>query len=377
MNAFKKKTLLSALAGVSVLGAVGSANAVYIDEAGVDAQVLLYPYYTVRNSPGGADHDYNTLISVTNTTDSVKAVKVRFLEGQNSREVLDFNLFLSPRDVWTGAVVKADMGAKLTSLDKSCMVGTRASDFFGQTGYRFNNAAYAGGAQPWLIGDNGPSDLDRTSEGYLEIIEMATFANTGPGSVAHEATHNSAGTPPNNCGGINDPLAASQALPPTGGIIGSSVIINVKSGVAISADPVMLGGFFDVTGGPVDLSRPTTGIGSERGGRGRRDLYEYSLSIYPNLSDVSPKVALTFTSSAAEQNPPVPYGQAVLTTRWPQTNAPFNGVVPVGNPDPVSAVLMRYSVQNEWVVEKKHQRLYRLGPDYAYQILLRLWCNRS
>lgn len=36
------------------------------------------------------------LISVI---DAHKAV--RFIEGRNTQEVLDFNLFLSPRDVWT------------------------------------------------------------------------------------------------------------------------------------------------------------------------------------------------------------------------------------------------------------------------------------
>jgi hypothetical protein len=30
------------------------------------------------------------------------------LEGRNSREVLDFNLYLSPYDVWTGAVYRAE-----------------------------------------------------------------------------------------------------------------------------------------------------------------------------------------------------------------------------------------------------------------------------
>ena len=39
------------------------------------------------------------LISVI---DARKAV--RFIEGRNTQEVLDFNLFLSPRDVWTRPV---------------------------------------------------------------------------------------------------------------------------------------------------------------------------------------------------------------------------------------------------------------------------------
>ena len=42
---------------------------------------------------------------MVNSTSSAKSVKVRFLEGKDSREVLDFNLFLSKYDVWTAAVI--------------------------------------------------------------------------------------------------------------------------------------------------------------------------------------------------------------------------------------------------------------------------------
>jgi hypothetical protein len=45
--------------------------------------VVIYPYYTVDEAP------------------RPRGTRVRFLEGYNSREVLDFNLYLSPQDVWT------------------------------------------------------------------------------------------------------------------------------------------------------------------------------------------------------------------------------------------------------------------------------------
>ena len=86
MNTFKKKSLYLAVAGVSALGA-GSASAVTLNADGL-GQVLLYPYYTVREASAG--NAYNSLLSVVNSTQSAKAVKVRFLEGKNSREVLDF-----------------------------------------------------------------------------------------------------------------------------------------------------------------------------------------------------------------------------------------------------------------------------------------------
>src|ERR1043165_910957 len=98
MNIFKKKSLCAALAGIGALGATGAAQAVNLNPDGL-GQVLIYPYYTTRAD--GAGNAFNSYLSVVNSTSSAKAVKVRFLEGKNSREVLDFNLFLSAKDVWT------------------------------------------------------------------------------------------------------------------------------------------------------------------------------------------------------------------------------------------------------------------------------------
>src|SRR5262249_39058469 len=105
-----------------------------------------------------------SLLSVVNTTASVKAVKVRFLEGKNSREVLDFNLFLSPKDVWTTGILPMGDGAGIITADASCTLPAIPSG-----GKAFVNFAYTD--------DGAGSTLDRTKEGYVEIIEMATFAD--------------------------------------------------------------------------------------------------------------------------------------------------------------------------------------------------------
>ena len=84
----------------TLLGASSAAHAqpVSLSAEGI-GQVLIYPYYTVRNG-------WTTLLSIVNN-DSVngKAVKVRFLEGKNGASVASFNLFMAPDDIWTGAVV--------------------------------------------------------------------------------------------------------------------------------------------------------------------------------------------------------------------------------------------------------------------------------
>src|SRR5690606_35656779 len=134
-------------------------------------QVLIYPYYTVNNGN-------MTLISVVNTTNDVKAVKVRFLEGMNSQEVLDFNLYLSPFDVWTGAVHESGEGAALTSNDNSCTYG-KVNDI-GPVAFR--NLQYA-----VLNVDGGPIGLDRTREGYVEMIEMGRVVNDSDVDAFYDA----------------------------------------------------------------------------------------------------------------------------------------------------------------------------------------------
>ena len=173
MNSFQRKSLYAALAGAGALGVVATANAVSIDPNGL-GQVLIYPYYTVQSDAAG--NAYVSLLSVVNTDSSAKAVKVRFLEGRRSVEVLDFNLFLSKFDVWTAAItpsITPTGGAMVTTTDKSCTIPESKSTL--QLGVNFKNVLYTG--------DGGGDGLDRTKEGYVEIIEMATYTSTNCTSI--------------------------------------------------------------------------------------------------------------------------------------------------------------------------------------------------
>ena len=152
-----------------VAGIANMASAVNLNPDGL-GQVLLYPYYTVNGHQ-------QTLLSVVNTdTVNGKAVKVRFLEGYNSREVLDFNLFLSPADVWTANVFAlADAGisgdgAAIFTTDKTCTAPsfTEGPLSNGSSYQHFLNYAYSG-----TNSDTGPTTDDRTREGHFEMIEMS------------------------------------------------------------------------------------------------------------------------------------------------------------------------------------------------------------
>jgi len=153
--------VLAGLAGAA--GLAGTAQAVNLNPDGL-GQVLIYPYYTSNDGN-------QTVLSVVNTTDQAKAVKVRFLEGYNSREVLDFNLYLSAFDVWVAGI--ADDGAGTPTLyvpDTSCTVPYLYGDFDGVQA--FLPYAYTGKNT-----DNGPTDISRAAEGHFEMIEMGTLVD--------------------------------------------------------------------------------------------------------------------------------------------------------------------------------------------------------
>jgi hypothetical protein len=239
----KRNNLTTAiLAGITgVAGIASVSTAVNLNPDGL-GQVLIYPYYTVNNG-------LNTLISVVNTTDQTKAIKVRFLEGRNSRECLDFNLYMSPYDVWTAGLVPATATAlfspgnvgqdtvKIVTFDNSC------TDPLVISGYEFLPFAFTGGFDDPLSGD-----LVRCTEGHFEMIEMGNIVNAATVAAVDHGTN---GTPANcsqivanySPGGIWETDFNTDIEPPTGGIFGSASLIDVVGGVDVSYNADAIDGF--------------------------------------------------------------------------------------------------------------------------------------
>ena len=241
MNTFTKKSLHVALAGLGTLGLAGAADAVMVNPNGL-GEVLIYPYYTVRSPAGAGLASYNTLLSVVNTTTSTKAVKVRFREGKASKEVLDFNVFLSPRDVWTAAVEPLGggdqvsgtpplPGAQIETTDRSCTI----PNFISGVPVLFRSGAYEGDA----VGDDSQ---DRLMEGYFEIFEMASYDNTSV--IGINAKHS--GGVPKDCSQVNNNTAVLGMLPPGGGLFGGATLINVLTGDAFTEDATALINFANI-----------------------------------------------------------------------------------------------------------------------------------
>ena len=292
-----------------------SVQAVHISPNGT-GQVLIFPYYTVRNG-------FATLVSVSNTQNNTKAVKVRFREGMNGREVTDFNLFLAPNDTWTGAVVETANGARIITNDNSCVA---PSDYFTEvrkisaTGQSFNefiNVRFTGSNQ-----DNPAfSSLDRTREGFFEILEMgvidAALSPTAAQIVgfvkpdvytnrdANCAALDSFDSLAVNSSPIRFPnTAANLMAPPRGGLKGRASLINAASGANYSFSPTALDGW-------------SSQVAYSAAGDARS----------PLLADAFPATSIVTTPAG------------IVMARW------ANGR------DAVSASLMRESLMNEFVLD--------------------------
>jgi len=315
----KFKTKIAYTAVLASLGVVaGSAQAAFLSEDGT-GQVLLYPYYTVQNG-------YDTYVSVVNTTSSAKAVKVRFIEGKASQEVLDFNLYLSAYDVWAGAVTPSTSGgARLVVTDTSCT----APIISGSVDFR--NAQYTG-----INDDPYEDDLSRTREGYIEIIEMGALtqdptvgSNSSP-KFAWAVTHDKATGKPHNCQFVSDAFANGTNAAdltnfvgsPTGGLFGSATLINGPQGTDYSYDPVVIDSFMTAANHTVPGS------------------------LQPSLNDANP-VSVVIQRNVENNS------QDVIKTFWTATGGALPAQVGVAQSGrhAISAVLMHKSIFNEYSVE--------------------------
>jgi hypothetical protein len=284
-----RQKLFASLAATGCLAVTTPGGAVEVNPDGI-GQVLIYPYYTVRDSSSG--NALNTLLTVGNTTDHVKAVRVRFREGAVGAPVADVNLYLSAHDMWTAAVIPdAGGGATLLTADRSCIVPLAPLPF--------SNQAY--------IGDPLTASLDRTREGFVEIMEMGDYglASAAPvGSVAEGVQQIGGSEVPLDCSrAVNDIGTESQAG--TGGLFGRAILINVDDGTEFSYSATALANFNTI-----------------------ESLWAASNTPGPTLADVNPPISVVHY-----------FDLGTIRTQW---------AAPI---DATSAVLMHESLSNEFVLD--------------------------
>lgn len=209
----------------------GQGHAVHLSQNGT-GEVLILPYYTVNNG-------FDTLLTITNTKNVAKAVRVRFREAANNREVFEFNLYLGKMDIWTGGLVKDQVGnTVIISHDKSCTIPT-----FTNGNLNFSSAKYTGD-----MSDGYGDELKRLNEGFVEIIEMGEV--TGNSALALEITQESNA----DCSTIENAWLTSgywlndatiDMQPLSGGLIADAILINVAKGISISEKATIFSDFSD------------------------------------------------------------------------------------------------------------------------------------
>lgn len=368
-----------------VLGLSGAASAVNVNPDGL-GQALLFPFYTTN---GGK----NTYIQVVNKTNQTKAIKIRFSEGVNTWETLDFNIFLSPWDVWTATIGQNKQGVSaLITEDTSCTYPA-----IPQGGEDFKDTNLADDPAPLtaLLGDAGKddgklSDKNRLLEGHFEIIEMAELNNPSANAIA--AVIRGGGDPtdlpryadwikhnngtPANCEAVaaasrsggrlyenNDAVTIGRRTwldmrtiqPPTGGLFGQVEIIDVANGISRGYDAVAIQNLFSFP------------AGSTPAGERNRSAMSPAGNSFPNLNgevwedgkvlDVGNKVAQLFKTDASGK-------VSVITTKFDRTVDAVSAVLSVDKIMNTYVVGDDLAAATDWVVSFPTKHFY-VNPDTA------------
>ncbi len=272
---------LSVAVAAALTFPVNSAHAVRLSHDGT-GQVLIFPYYTVN---GGNQ----TVVSVVNTTNRVKGLRVRFNEARNGQSAVEFNLYLAPYDTWVGAVVSSSSDsagpARLITQDRSCTV-PRIDAVARPQGYDFRNYYYTGSNRDHPTNMAAQlGSLARTREGFIEMIEMGELrVGSGPLQLADEATPIRGSAIPVDCDRLvkawipsefpnnwsTDPKQEVDI--PTGGLYGNVNIIDIAKGTMLSAPATALTDFYTDISAPAKLhtwpGNLETSLSSARNGDG-------------------------------------------------------------------------------------------------------------
>lgn len=210
----KPKTLALAVASATLASSVALAD----QTVSPTGQVLLYPFYTTENNA-------NTYMHVVNNTDDQKAVKVRFMEAQNSAVVLEFNVYLGPHDIFPVALASNDFGGtSVITNDSTCtmpQLGTSNPPYDGTQELMASGAILRSQPfVPYLFDTEESGDISRTLMGHLEVIEMGVVSDTI--DVANCEVVSDLWTTGTGAWASN---TATNVTGPTGGLSGSSLFI--------------------------------------------------------------------------------------------------------------------------------------------------------
>jgi len=163
-----KKSLITVMLAAFIIFAVGTikADAVNVNPAGL-GDALIFGYYNVK---GG---NLNFLRIVNTSTDTGIGGKIRFREGKDSYEVLDFFVCLSAGDEWSAWIVDGGLGqpAILYYYDND-------TPTYPDPQRNESPADNMLATEPFKAGIPATVTKDDTKEGYFEFIANTAWSDT-------------------------------------------------------------------------------------------------------------------------------------------------------------------------------------------------------
>jgi hypothetical protein len=327
-------------ASAAVTPAGSTATELEINKDG-KGHILLVPYYN-------ASENNTTVINLVNSdTSNGKALKVRFRGANNSDDVFDFTLFMSPGDVWSGAVVHNAGSAALVTNDNSCVLPADAG---------INSGTPAN----FVTSRLGNAGAKGTLEGYVEVLTMADIPlNNSSGALYKAIKHVNGVAPCFTAAEYNtlltqlaDPVAVPPGMTnPTTGMFANWTIINVNN---VSS-----------WGGDATAVEARVGAGGAAGAG--------NIVYFPQLND-----AVTGTISDFTADPLLTTGKVVPRLYdLPDLSTPYTGAgVAATQADNLTGALAVKAVQNEFItsasvagstdwVFSMPTRRYSVALDYA------------
>lgn len=179
--------------------------------------VLIFPWYLAL------DGGWETKLTVINSNLSNAVVaKVIIRSFKNSEELIDFFIYLSPSDVWTGVIKKDGTVTKIASSDDSILATGGATPVFGDV-TPIN--------QPMFALDCAD---DADFMGYVEVIMAAYKPNQTLPTTKDKIYRGFNATELTNQGGPADNTAGFESIGPmyfpvTNPVIGGVLYTNPKS----------------------------------------------------------------------------------------------------------------------------------------------------
>ncbi|MEM9183008.1 MAG: hypothetical protein AAGB27_07610 [Pseudomonadota bacterium] len=198
-----------------------------LDSAG---QVLLFPLFITGDS-------FQTIFEVRNQTDQGKALRFVVKDAVNGRPTLSLNVYLSPRDSWSGALFDPSGASVATAesvlapcADQSCTFPARAD--IPDEGIALSDEQFTEDLSDLLV------SRSRLGTGYVEIYEMGTITAALAGDCAEISARWTNG-------GAWDLDPGQDIEAPGGGLEGYAVLVQVDNGRAHQYEAIALADFRD------------------------------------------------------------------------------------------------------------------------------------